>query len=156
MHTMICGRLRRHVKHIESSTSTAIYFPPPFPELFGYTPPGANRRRADEIFITGLSEQDIYRAKAKLHEVVRTTQACVKEVMVSPDKIDGIILERLDKIRKVTEYNGSYILFPPLGVQRGAVRVQGTDMLHVERTVRELMAIVSYTPNTTQLLLLMI
>lgn len=62
---------------------------------------------------------------------------------MSPEKIDGIILERLDKIRKVIEYNGSYVLFPPLGVQRATVRVQGSDMLHVERTVRELMAIVS-------------
>lgn len=62
---------------------------------------------------------------------------------MSPEKIDGIVLERLDKIRKVIEYNGSYVLFPPLGTQRGAVRVQATDMLHVERTVKELMAIVS-------------
>lgn len=149
MHTMICGRLRRYIKHIESSTNTAIYFPPPFPELFGYIPPGANRRRPDEIFITGEKDQEIYRAKAKLHELVRTTQACVKEVCVSPEKIDGIILERLDKIRKVIEYNGSYVLFPPLGIQRATVRVQGSDMLHVERTVRELMAIVSFNNSTT-------
>lgn len=143
MHTMICGRLRKSVKTIEAQTGTAVYFPPPFPDLYGYIPRGANRRRSDEVFITGMDDQDIYRAKAKLHELVRNTQACAKEVVVAPDKIDAIILERLDKIRKVIEYNGSYILFPPLGVQRGVVRVQGTDMLHVERTVRELMAIVS-------------
>ncbi len=142
MHTMIFGRLRRHIKQIESATNTAIYFPPPFPQLYGYTPPGANRRREDEIFITGDSDEDIYRAKTRLHELARNTQACVKEIRVSPDKIDSILLERLEKIRKIIEYNGSYVLFPQLGVQRGIVRVQGTDMLHVERTIREVMTIV--------------
>lgn len=139
---MICGRLRRHIKTIESSTNTAIYFPPPFPQLYGYTPPGANRRREDEIFITGDTEHDIYQAKVKLHELVRSTTTCVKEVRVSSDKIDSILLERLDKIRKIIEYNGSYVVFPQLGVQRGVVRVQGTDMLHVERTIREIMTLV--------------
>lgn len=143
MHTMISGRLRRHVKQIESATNTAIYFPPPFPKIFGYCPPGANRRHEDEIFITASSEQDIYRAKSKLHELARQAQACVKEVRISPEKVDSIIFERLDKIQRIMEYNGSYILFPQLGVQRGAFRVQGTDMLHVERTIREVMSIVS-------------
>lgn len=142
MHTMICGRMRRHIKQIESATNTAIYFPPPFPQIYGYTPAGATRRREDEIFVTGEHDEDIYRAKTKLHELARTTQACVKEVRISADKIDSILLERLDKIRKIIEYNGSYVLFPKLGLQHGVVRVQGTDILHVERTIRELMAIV--------------
>jgi hypothetical protein len=67
----------------------------------------------------------------------------VKPVMVTDTKLDAILLERLDKVRKIIENNGSYILLPPLGVQRGMVRVQGTDVLHVERTVRELMILVS-------------
>jgi hypothetical protein len=41
------------------------------------------------------------------------------------------------------EMNGSYVLFPQLGSQRGLVRIQGTEVLHVERTVREIMALVS-------------
>ncbi|KAB8336793.1 hypothetical protein FH972_021102 [Carpinus fangiana] len=134
MHTMICGRLRRRIKEIESATGAAIYFPPPFPQLYGYTPTGATRRREDEIFITGETEQEIMRAKMRLHELARHTQAVQKEVKVSADKIDSILLERLDKIRRIIEFNGSYVLFPPLGVSHGTVRVQGTDMLHVERT----------------------
>lgn len=141
MHTMISGRLRRRIKEIESATGAAIYFPPPFPQLYGYTPPGATRRREDEIFITGETEQEIMRAKMRLHELARHTQAVQKEVKVSSDKIDSILLERLDKIRRIIEFNGSYVLFPQLGISRGTVRVQGTDMLHVERTVREVMAI---------------
>ncbi|KAK8223106.1 hypothetical protein HDK90DRAFT_112373 [Phyllosticta capitalensis] len=141
MHTLICGRVRKNIKLIESATNTAIYFPPPFPRLYGYTPPGAIRRPEDEIIITGKNPDDILAAKRKLHDLVLSTRAFVKEVVVTPTKIDSILLERLDKVRKIIENNGSYILLPPLGFQRGPIRVQGTDVLNVERTVRELMAL---------------
>lgn len=143
MHTLICGRGRKNIKLIESATGTAIYFPPPFPRLFGYTPPGATRRPDDLIYITGESSECILRAKQRLHDLVMSTKVFVKPVMVTDTKLDAILLERLDKVRKIIENNGSYILLPPLGMQRGVVRVQGTDVLHVERTVRELMALVS-------------
>ncbi len=84
-------------------------------------------------------------AKKKLTDLVMNTKCYVKDVMVSANKIDSILLDRLDKVRKVMETNGSYVLFPVLGSQRGLIRVQGTEILHVERTVREIMALVSYT-----------
>jgi hypothetical protein len=143
MHTLICGRGRKNIKLIESATGTAIYFPPPFPRIFGYTPPGAQRRPEDQIFITGENTESILRAKQRLHDLVMSTKVFVKPIMVTDTKLDAILLERLDKVRKIIENNGSYILLPPLGMQRGVVRVQGTDVLHVERTVRELMALVS-------------
>ena len=71
------------------------------------------------------------------------TKCYVKEVQVSAHKVDSILLDRLDKVRKVMETNGTYVLFPPLGSQLGKIRVQGTEILHVERTVREIMALVS-------------
>jgi hypothetical protein len=141
MHTLICGRGRKNIKMIESATGTAIYFPPPFPRIFGYLPPGATRRPEDQIFITGESTDSILRAKQRLHDLVMSTKVFVKPVMVTDTKLDHVLLERLDKVRKIIENNGSYILLPPLGMQRGVVRVQGTDVLHVERTVRELMAL---------------
>ena len=147
MHTLICGRGRKNIKMIESATGTAIYFPPPFPRLFGYTPPGATRRPDDLVYITGDSSENILRAKQRLHDLVMSTKIFVKPVMVTDTKLDAILLERLDKVRKIIENNGSYILLPPLGVQRGVVRVQGTDVLHVERTVRELMQLVSDLPG---------
>ena len=143
MHALISGRLRKHIKHIESTTNTALYFPPPFPQVHCYTPSGAQRRRDDEVYISGEMDNDIYRAKAKLHDFVRTTQACMRDIRVPCDKIDNIMLDRLDQMREITEFNGSYILFPQLGLQHGMVKVQGTDLLHVERTIREIMTIVS-------------
>jgi len=70
MHTLICGRSRKNIKLIESATNTAIYFPPPFPQVYGYTPPGATRRSEDEVFITGENPENIVQAKKKLHELV--------------------------------------------------------------------------------------
>ena len=142
MHTLVCGRTRKNIKLIEAATGTAIYFPPPFPQIFGYIPPGANRRSEDEVYITGETTEQIARAKQKLRELVMGVKIFVKDVVVSSSKIDNILLDRLDKVRKVMEMNGSYVLFPQLGSQRGLVRIQGTEVLHVERTVREIMALV--------------
>lgn len=144
MHTLVCGRTRKNIKLIEAATSTAIYFPPPFPRIFGYTPPGANRRSEDEVYITGDTPEQIARAKQKLRELVMGVKIYVKDVVVNSSKIDNILLDRLDKVRKVMEMNGSYVLFPQLGSQRGLVRIQGTEVLHVERTVREIMALVCF------------
>ncbi|KAL2851997.1 hypothetical protein BJY01DRAFT_244776 [Aspergillus pseudoustus] len=140
-HTLVCGRTRKNIKLIEAATGTAIYFPPPFARIFGYVPPKAHRRSEDEVYITGDTQEQITRAKQKLHELVMGVKVYVKDVSVNSNKIDNILLDRLDKVRKVMEMNGSYVLFSPLGSQRGAVRVQGTDVLHVERTVREIMAL---------------
>ena len=143
MHTLVSGRTGKNIKVIESATKTAIYFPPPFPGTFGYVPPNATRRSPDEVFITGETQERINQAKQKLKELVMSIKLYSKDAIVSASKIDSILLDRLDKVRKVMEANGSYILFPQLGSQRGLVRVQGTEVLHVERTVKEIMALVS-------------
>ena len=142
LHTVICGRTRKNIRLIESTSNTAIYFPPPFPRVYGYTPPAATRRGDNEVFITGESMDNIKQAKAKLHELVMNTKCYVKEVQVLPPKVDSILLDRLEKVRKVMELNGTYVLFPSLGSTMGKIRVQGTEILHVERTVREIMALV--------------
>lgn len=147
MHTLVCGRTRKNIKLIESATKTAIYFPPPFPRVFGYVPSGAHRRNEDEVYITGESQENIVQAKQKLRELVMGVRVFTKDVMVSASKVDSIILDRLDKVRKVMETNSTYVLFQQLGNPRGIVRVQGTEVLHIERTIREIMALVSDPDN---------
>ncbi|KAK5548948.1 hypothetical protein LTR23_001437, partial [Exophiala sp. CCFEE 6169] len=141
MHTLVSGRTGKNIKMIESATKTAIYFPPPFPGVFGYVPPHATRRAADEIFITGETQEQINQAKQRLKELVIGIKLYSKDAVVSASKIDSILLDRLDKVRKIMETNGSHVLFPQLASQRGIVRVQGTEVLHVERTVKEIMAL---------------
>lgn len=142
LHTVICGRSRRNIKIIESSTGTAIYFPPPFSPFYRYVPTGATRRNPTEIFITGDSPQKIAMAKAKIHDLATNARLFMKDAQVTCAKIDSMLLGRMDKIRKIMETNGTFILFPTLASQRAMVRIQGIEGLHVERTVRELMTLV--------------
>lgn len=142
---LICGRNRKNIKLIESNTGTAIYFPPPFSTYFRYCPTG-NPRNPSEILITGDKPRQIEMAKLKLRDLLNRVRLYVKDVPMPAEKIDTILLTRLDKVRKTVESNGSYISFPPLGSRQNTVRVQATENLHIERTVRELMSLVRRTP----------
>ncbi|CAH0048827.1 unnamed protein product [Clonostachys solani] len=141
LHQIICGRHRKNIKLIESSTGTAIYFPPLFSQMYRYCPPNASRRDPNDIFITGETPQAIRLAKEKIHETVTRIRLYIKDVTIPAAKIDSILLDRTDKVRKILEANGTYIMFPALGTQRTTVRVQGNEGLPVERTVRELMTL---------------
>jgi hypothetical protein len=143
LHTVVCGRSRKNIKLIESATNTAIYFPPPFSQVYRYCPAGAQRRNPEEIFITGDTAQNIAMAKQKIHELVSRTRIFMKDAVVSAAKIDSILLSRLDKVRKIMETNGTFIQFPALASQRNMIRIQGVEGLHVERTVRDVMSLVS-------------
>jgi hypothetical protein len=142
VHQLICGRHRKNIKLIESSTGTAIYFPPLFSQMCRYSPPGATRRDPTDIYITGETEDAIRMAKQKLHETATRIRLYLKDVTIPAAKIDTILLTRLDKVRKILEANGTYVMFPPLASQRTMVRVQGSDGPPVERTVKELMSLV--------------
>jgi hypothetical protein len=148
LHTLICGRARKNITNIESATNTTIYFPPPFPQIYGYCPPGAHRRPEDEIIISGKTASEITDAKMRLRNLVVGVKAFVKDVAITETKLDDILLGRLEKVRKIMEMNGSYVLFNQLGRKHGVVRVQGTDILNVERTVKEVMALVNTLANT--------
>jgi hypothetical protein len=142
LQSLISGRHRRNIKLIESATGTAIYFPPMFPMVFGYAPPESVPLRShDEIIITGETMDGILQAKRRIHDLVMATKLASKEVAVTPSKVDYILLERLDKIRKIMETNGSHVLLPTLGTHNGRFYVQATDFLNVERTVREIMGL---------------
>lgn len=142
MHGLLSGRHRRNIKQIESQTGTAIYFPPMFPSVFGNAPVGAVPLRGrDEILITGETMDNILQAKQKLHDLVMTTKTFVKDVQITTSKVDCLLLERLDKIRKIVEANGSNVVLPTLGANVGLLRVQATDILNIERTTREIMSL---------------
>lgn len=145
LHTVICGRSRKNIKIIESATNTAIYFPPPFSQVYKYCPKGAHRRNPEEIFITGDRPENIAAAKHRIHELVRMTRLFMKDAHVTAAKIDSILLTRMDKVRSIMETNGTFIQFPALASQRSMIRIQGIDGLQVERTLKDLMLMVSNT-----------
>lgn len=149
LHQLLCGRNRKNIKMIESSTNTAIYFPPPFSQMYRYCPPNAERRDPQEIFITGKEPKGIEQAKLKVHELLKFMRLMVKDIAIPPPKIDSILLGRLDKVRKILETNGTFIAFPPLGSKQSSVRIQAMESLHAERTVKELMLLVRCSPELT-------
>ncbi|KAK3390495.1 hypothetical protein B0H63DRAFT_117091 [Podospora didyma] len=157
---ILCGRNRKNIKVIESATNTAIYFPPPFSQAYRYCPPNAKRRDPQEVFITGENPQAIEQAKYKVHDILQRLRIFVKDVQIPAAKIDSILLSRMDKVKRIIETNGTYIMFPPLASRGTTVRVQAVENLHIERSVKELMALVGqfYTatwwisqPETRQL-----
>jgi hypothetical protein len=141
--SLICGRARKKIKAIESATDSAIYFPPIFPGVHLYRPDGAERRPYDEIVITGPDAERIYQAKSQLKDLTFNAKAFVKEVRITPTKMDHLLLERLDKIQSIMEAHASHIILPCVGTYGGVIRVQGLDVLNVERTVRDVMSLVS-------------
>jgi hypothetical protein len=148
LHQLACGRNRKTIKSIESTTNTAIYFPPLFSQMYRYCRPSAQRRDPDYIFITGENPDNIKLAKMKLHDTLtRIGRLFVKDVVLPPAKIDSILLTRMDKVRKIVEANGTFIAFPPLGSKQTMVRVQALENSHGDRTVRELMALVGQFYN---------
>jgi len=51
----------------------------------------------------------------------------------------------MDKVRKIMDSNGTYVMFPPLASQRNMIRVQGIEGLQIERTMKEIMSLVCLT-----------
>lgn len=143
---LICGRNRKNIKLIESATGTAIYFPPPFSTYFRYCPGNAQARNPGEIIVTGDKPRQVELAKMKLREMMSRVRLYVKDVPIPAEKIDTILLTRLDKVRKIVESNGTFIQFPHLGSRQNTIRIQATDNLHIDRSVKELMSLVSYEP----------
>ena len=142
---MICGRARKKIKAIEAATHTSIYFPPTFPKVHLYCPEGATRRSQDEIVITGGSDQNIADAKNTLNDMVKGQKTFAKDIRITPTKVDHLLQERLDKLQSIMEAHSSYLVFPSIGQQMNCIRAQGLDVLNVERSIRDVMGLVSKT-----------
>lgn len=68
---LISGRGKKNIMLIESTTRTAIYFPPTFNGVYGYVPENCGgNRHADQIFITGQTREEILQAELRLTEIV--------------------------------------------------------------------------------------
>ncbi|PHH54160.1 hypothetical protein CFIMG_002103RA [Ceratocystis fimbriata CBS 114723] len=143
-HQPICGRHRKTIKLLESATGTSIYFPPHLLQLNRFYVSSAHRRDPSDIFITGETEDGINRAKAKLQELASLTRIDPKEVEIDCDKMDNILLSRLDKVRKIGDTYGTHIALPGLGTRRNRMTVRGADQAQCERTIREILDLTEF------------
>ncbi|KAK6346791.1 hypothetical protein TWF696_006900 [Orbilia brochopaga] len=140
LQSLMCGRGRKDIQHVEAVTKTNIYLPTAFPGVFGYKPPKATPRHPDIIFITGQPEM-IKQAARMISELVSNCKLYVKDVSLSMNKIDFIILERLDMVKKIMAENGSFVQFPSLGAGRSMMRVQAPDIPPLDRTIKAILNI---------------
>jgi hypothetical protein len=153
----LCGRHRRHIKHIEASTGTAIYFSPPFSEFYTYTPSSASsassahKRNLDRVIITGESMDHLVDAKMKLHEVVTSIRTFIVDTVMDSAKIDSITLNNLDAVRKIAEAHATYIMFPMLGGRQNVIRIQASENHCAQRTVQEIMKLATQYYGATWL-----
>ncbi|KAF3937343.1 hypothetical protein ABW19_dt0203640 [Dactylella cylindrospora] len=140
LQSLMCGRGRKDIQHVEAITKTNIYLPTAFPGVFGYKPSTATPRHPDIIFITGQPEM-IKQAARMISDLVSNCKLYVKDVSLSMNKIDFMILERLDQVKKIMAENGSFVQFPSLGAGRSMMRVQAPDVLPLDRTVKAILNI---------------
>ncbi|KAJ2896035.1 hypothetical protein MKZ38_005920 [Zalerion maritima] len=141
MHMIACGRNKKNIKLIESSTSTAIYFPPPHAQITRFLAPNAAPRNTDEVYITGENPGNISVAKQRLLHMANSTRVFLKDVHISSAKVDSILVNHVPKIRKILEANGTFLNWNPLASQRGSLRVQGSDSGLVDKTIKDIMSI---------------
>jgi hypothetical protein len=58
-------------------------------------------------------------------------------------KLDWMLVNRRDQLRKIMNDNGVFLSIPPIGSNIGSIRVIGDDPIFVERSIRSLMVLVS-------------
>lgn len=68
-----------------------------------------------------------------------------RDAAVVPRKMDWLLTERLDEIRTIMNDNGTYIQMPSVGSQASLITVFGDHRTNIERSIRQIMALVSHT-----------
>jgi hypothetical protein len=61
-----------------------------------------------------------------------------KELVLHSSKIDWITTEKLEKLREIMDEDATFIKLPPLGSDITVVRVTGTTLPLIERSIRRM------------------
>ncbi|EIW69943.1 hypothetical protein TREMEDRAFT_71463 [Tremella mesenterica DSM 1558] len=96
---------------------------------------------ANRILITG-EFFNVQRAKDMLLQAAAQKSHLVisRDTVILPRKLDWLLIERVDELRKIMSDNGTYIQVPSVGTQRSLITVFGDHRNSIERTIRCLMA----------------
>jgi hypothetical protein len=160
MHNIIIGKKRCVIQTIQEETSTNIYFPTSFSQVFNEIPSLFETQNL--VFITG-DYLNVYRARdmlfqVSLHKVSPRLSQCApldyliyqskciisRDVSLMPRKIDWLLTERLEDVKQIMNDNASFVQFPPLGSGTSLLSVFGENKTNIERTIRSLMMLVSH------------
>ena len=61
-----------------------------------------------------------------------------KDLVLHGNKIDWLITEKLEKLRKIMEEDATFIKLPQLGSEATLVTVSGTTLPLIERSIRRM------------------
>jgi hypothetical protein len=65
-----------------------------------------------------------------------------RDLAMDPERIDWILTNRLEQVRKIMDDNGTYIQVPVVGSKSEMVMVFGDHHTHIERSLRNLAQLV--------------
>ncbi|KAL7323088.1 hypothetical protein PS15p_211041 [Mucor circinelloides] len=132
LHFLIAGRKHVQLQSIMEETSTNIYLQSPL----------CNSTDEDNhnglIYLTGESPSDLARAKDLLKKLTAQKIKSMhrKDSNMDPKKLDWILLNKRDALRKIMRDNGSYFKFPTLGSGSNSVSIYAENRIYVERSIR--------------------
>lgn len=151
LHHIIAGRKRMVIQSIQEETSTNIYFPSALSGggILGTRNPLLISKQ-NMIFITG-EYFGVQRAREMLFQVSLHKSKCIisRDTALLPRKLDWILMEKLEEIKRIMNDNGTFINFPPIGSQISVISVYGDNVIPIERSIRMLMQLACefYTAN---------
>ncbi|KAK4517913.1 uncharacterized protein ATC70_001262 [Mucor velutinosus] len=132
LHFLIAGRKHVQLQAIMEETSTNIYLQSPLCNLL------EENSRNGMIYLTGESPSDLARAKDLLKKLAAQKIKSMhrKDSNMDSKKLDWILLNKRDQLRKIMRDNGSYFKFPILGSGSSSISIFAENRIYVERSIR--------------------
>ncbi|KAI9469022.1 MAG: hypothetical protein EXX96DRAFT_590174 [Benjaminiella poitrasii] len=131
-HPLVAGRKHAVLQSIMEETTTNIYLQNPFICLC------SPERKVDTIYLTGETQASLDKAKELLKKVFlqKTKSINHKSFTVNVNKLDLIMLNKRNELRKIMKDNGSFISLSPLGSGKNSVTVYAENRIYTERSIR--------------------
>ncbi|KAI8996183.1 hypothetical protein BC832DRAFT_535406, partial [Gaertneriomyces semiglobifer] len=136
LHPLLAGRKACILETVMHDTMTNIYMPTPFVY-------GADASYPRTIWITGRPE-GVMSARDRLSRMgqQRSTMVQSKRLNILPRKLDWMLMNCKQTLRKIMRDNATYIGIPPLGTNTNHLVIVGDDRVYLERSCRAIMHMV--------------
>ncbi|KAJ3036357.1 hypothetical protein HDV00_002773, partial [Rhizophlyctis rosea] len=144
LQTIIAGRKRCILDAVMHDTMTNIYLPSPFAGMQSNRGmPGGGGDAADpdkypyQIHITG-EQMGVTQARDRLLQMAFTRKPLVatRAILCLPRKLDWMLINCKDQIKKIMTDNACFVSIPLLGSNSNILHVTGDDGVYLERAIR--------------------
>ncbi|KAJ3255829.1 hypothetical protein HK104_007128, partial [Borealophlyctis nickersoniae] len=147
LHLVIAGRKRVLLEALMYDTMTNIYLPSPFVGMhvtYRGQPAGdtiddgsGGDRYPFTIHITG-QQSGVLQARERLIAMAfnRKPHTTTRPILSHPRKLDWMLINRKDALRKIMTDNACFVGIPVLGSGSNILSVTGDDPVYIERAIR--------------------